>query len=155
MKAISFRGPLINVSRLRAQLRTAGNAAAKGAKVDFDVTTQTWKESPEFIIEPRGNDTAVYTTNKIYFFVDEGTDPHDIAPKNGKYLVFDGGGYKAKTRPRVIGSRQGGAGGGKVFTRKVVHHPGTEAREFSATIQEKWQARYPVIIQQAINKAVK
>lgn len=151
---VNFKGPLVNIAQLRNAVRNAQTAAAKGAKVDFDVTTQTWKSRPSFEIERRGNDTAVFTANKIYLFIDEGTTPHVIRPKNGKVLVFPGGKYTPKTRVRAIASRPGGSSGESVAA-KVVHHPGTDAREFSDVIQQKWQKRYPEIMQRSINAAAK
>ena len=45
-----------------------------------------------------------------------------------------------KTRVKTIGSTSGSKGN-TVVAAKVVHHPGTDARDFDEIIQEKWQKR--------------
>ena len=80
----------------------------------------------------------VFTNDEIYKFVDKGTAPHIIMAKHRmRPLVFQTG-YKAKTAPGTIGSRAGGPFGPTVRAL-VVHHPGTEARRFTETIQKKWE----------------
>lgn len=68
-------------------------------------------------------------------FVNEGTRPHEIRPRNAKMLAFNWtkGSYYSKPE-----------GGGKwqykgkqdlgLFFAKVVHHPGTKARPFMSMI---------------------
>ena len=81
------------------------------------------------------------TEDQIYKFVDKGTQQHYIFPRSpGGRLAFQWAGpgsYRAATRPGVLGSRQHGPTGPTVFRRYVLH-PGTEARRFSDTIQEKY-----------------
>ncbi|MCI0349918.1 MAG: hypothetical protein L0Z53_10875, partial [Acidobacteriales bacterium] len=88
-----------------------------------------------------GSDTvgAAGTNNKIYRFVTRGTRAHVIKPKRKTFLRFRSV-YRAKTTRRVIGSKQGGASGEPVFTRKSVLHPGTKAREFEEEINARHQA---------------
>jgi len=109
---------------------------AEDALNDFEKTVATWDHKPEFVIEERARSFAVVTDDDIYHFVDAGTRPH-IIPAD-PFLAFRGS-YQAKTTPRVIMSRSGGASGSYVYTTKDIHHPGTEAREFSKTIHDKWE----------------
>lgn len=113
---------------------------AADAQKDFEKTTETWSNKPEFYIDERPRSLAVVTDDEIYHFVDKGTKPHKIPVGDKGFLAFRGG-YQAKTTPRVIASRQGGASGGYVYTTKTIDHPGTEAREFSKIIHDKWEAQ--------------
>ena len=135
-------------------IKIALKNAATAAKVDFRVTTQTWKHQPQFSIDDtsRSDDYAyeITTDDEIYGYVNFGTRPHIIRPRNRKALSWIGTGYRAKTRPRQIKSNQGSNNNTIVYT-KIVQHPGSEAREFDTTIAAKWQDELPKLIQQAID----
>lgn len=152
-KIIKSKGGLVDLNALRREVRGALAAAARGAKIDFNVTVQTWEHKPQFKTAGNQHSRRVFTEDAIYTYVDEGTKAHDIAPRNKKVLVFNRGG-RAKTQPGVIGSRKGSKGSQQVITPKVIHHPGTKARDFSGTIQAKWQKQFHLIVQNAIDKAV-
>lgn len=133
---------------LRDKVRLAAlNALRKQAtpiRADFRETVKTWKRKPKFEtkVSLAGSrmTVTVYTTDPIYGYVDKGTKPHVIRPVKAKALHFVTG-YSAKTTPRVIGSREGGADGDEVFTKEV-QHPGTKAREFDKIIARKWQRKF-------------
>lgn len=148
-KPIIPRGEILDARKLARAKKNALDGAAKGALVDFKVTAQTWEHKPGFSIEAPDNATRIVGTNDtIYGYVEEGTRPHVIVAK-GKTLAFPSG-HRAKTRPRVIGSGSGGSSGSTVFTKRV-QHPGTDAREFSVVIAEKWQEQLPILLQRAID----
>lgn len=135
------------------------NAMRKvGRKIrkDFEKTTATWTRKPKFemviSLTAPGPTVVVGTDNEIYGYVDQGTRPHRIAPRNSPYLVFQAG-YRPKTRPRFIGSTTGGSFGNTVFARSVMH-PGITAREFSVTIQKKWERPFKKEMEQAMKRAV-
>lgn len=156
-RAIAPHAPL-NTSVFRKNFRAAGLEVGEGMEKDFKRTTRTWKEPVEFKVTVRnyseGIRVFVSTGNKIYGYVDEGTRPHIIRPKKaGGRLAFKSR-YKSKTTPHVIGSHQGGSSGKTIFSR-VVHHPGTEAREFSTDIQAKWQPKLKAIVEEALRRAAR
>jgi len=106
-----------------------------------ELVVADWKNKPKFQtrkdIKPAKISMTVFPVGpnaKIYTFVDQGTEPHIIAAKNVPLLSFNLG-YKSKTlaRPARTVSGGGTSSGPRVFA-KVVHHPGSEAREFSETI---------------------
>lgn len=150
----SFRQLADKVAR---QLNTL-ERDAEGIKADFEATTATWKHKPEFVIKFQPWPTAgaisavVYTDDEIYGYVDRGTKPHPIAAKYAPYLRFQVG-YHAKTTPNTIGSHGGGKFGPWRMPKEV-QHPGTEARNFSQIIQEKWQKRLPEDMQEAVRRGV-
>jgi hypothetical protein len=121
---------------------------------DLQSTVRTWKTKVSFyvVIHKSGGEYAVIagTNNLIYLFVDHGTKAHPIKPKRSKYLAFQSG-YRAKTRPNIIGSQDGGAFGDTIFS-KGVKHPGTKRRNFILRIAKRRQVTMRQIGQQAIAK---
>lgn len=154
MNVILPKRLVFNAPKMARAVRNGRTAAAKGAKADFDTTTQTFATRPTFTIDHESDElTVVSTDDEVYGFLDDGTPAHDIAPKPGGMLVFGTGG-SPKTSPGVIGSKRGGRGGAMVHTRKVVHHPGTQPRKFSTVIARKWDRQMAVIMQRAIDSEV-
>lgn len=117
----------------------------------FKRTTKGWRSVDVlfYVDGPNDGRGAVGTDNQIYDYVTRGTRPHLIRPKNGKFLVFGEGTYKAATRPGVLGARNVGTrlvpkGGVErpIFARRV-KHPGTKARGFEELVAARLQ---PVLI---------
>lgn len=130
------------------------NMTALAVKVDFGVTVQTWSDKPSFTIEAQGDwSRTVGTDDDIYAMLNEGTGPHVIAPRRGGVLAFRTP-FQAKTLPRSISSGPGRRGANVAFTRGVVHHPGTKAREWDTVIAEKWDRLFAQQMQRAIDAEV-
>ncbi len=150
-------------SVFREEVKNSANAIKREILADFKKTTATWQHKPTFGYKVDegaavgGVRIQVATDDVIYGFVDEGTRKHKI-PKYplppGKFLAFPGGKYRAKTKPRVIGSSAGGASGKLVF-RKQVTHPGTKARKFTETIRDKWKTEFQREMKNALARAVR
>jgi hypothetical protein len=52
---------------------------SEGARIDFNVTTQTWVKRPTFHISRRNTaERSIYTTDIIYHYLAGGTRPHEI-----------------------------------------------------------------------------
>lgn len=141
------------IDSIRAESKKVGTDIQR----DFEKTVKTWKRKPVFKLKVTLNNAesivTVSTTDKVYGYVDEGTLPHIIRPKRKRALYFRGT-FRAKTTPHVINSKAGGSSGQAVFTNEV-HHPGTEAREFSRDIQAKYQPILKKRIEQAIDQAAR
>lgn len=152
----------LNDAAMRKALADEMRLFSKDMEKEFKKTTRTWKHKVKFerleeISADLGKvEVAVMTDDEIYRYVDEGTEPHIIAPKKkGGRLAFKWGGpgsYKAKTSPGVIGSNKGGATG-KTTVLPYVFHPGTEAREFDKTIAEYMEPRFKKRMEAAMKKA--
>lgn len=142
LEVIRTRRPLSAKQYLDA-VEGALNASAKAVKVDFDVTTQTWNNRPDFTIESKPGERTVATTSKIYGYLNRGTKV--------RYALMSAD-FRPKTRTGYIGSNKGR--GGMVFINKKRPRPGIEAREFSKTILEKWRKRFPDQVRRAL-KAVR
>jgi hypothetical protein len=133
-------------------IREAMLDVAGEAKTDFEKTVETWKNKPKFRIDERSRSYTVATDDEVYHFVDKGTKPHPIDPVNASMLAFRGG-YQAKTTPRVIASRSGGASGPVIYTSHV-DHPGTKARNFSKLIHEKWQKKVAGYVRERLKQGI-
>lgn len=141
----------------RQEMHAAGIVTMANMMRDFNKTTRTWQHNVDFkgVVndKPTEIDVTVSTKDKVYGYVDKGTKPHIIKPRRAKALFFQKR-YKAKTTPHVIGSHKGGASG-DVVAAKIVHHPGTDAREFSHDLQSKYQPRLKKDIEAAITRAAR
>ncbi len=124
---------------------------------DLKSTVKTWNHKVEFeVVEDRsGGDYALTagTDDKIYGYVNDGTKPHVIRPKKSRFLRFQGG-YTAKTRVGIIGSRPGGASGDSVTAQKV-NHPGFPGRNFITVIGKRRQKTLEQETSQAIAKVAR
>lgn len=137
------------------------HASALGVMVsmlkDYEKTVRTWDHKVDFkgVVndKPAEISVSVSTQDKIYGYVDKGTKPHIIRAKRSPRLFFKSK-YKSKTTPHVIGSHRGGASGDTVVA-KAVHHPGTDAREFTHDLQAKYQPKLKREMEKAIAKAAK
>lgn len=155
LKAIKAPKDALHVAGIERAVKNALNAVAKGAQVDFKVTTRTWEHKPEFTIDDSKPDRRVVgTDDTIYKFVDKGTKPHIIRPRGRGVLSWMGTAYRAKTTPNQIRSQRGGNNNTIVRTR-LVQHPGNEARNFSLVIRDKWSKQMRLRMQSAILAATK
>lgn len=153
--AITIKKDVINLKQLAGVIAGVNLETAKGVKKDLEKTTRTWKTKVLFTIEIGKDGTGsatVYTNNEIYSYVNYGTKPHIIRPKNAKFLAFYTP-FKAKTRVRFLGSGNGMKGSNFVLTKEV-HHPGTEAREWDIVIAEKWERPHSDKMQRRITNAL-
>lgn len=153
VKAQVFVPKFITAPKLKRAVENAMEGAARGVRVDMQVTSDTWRNKPAFGIDrPSWNARNVFTTDFVYGLVDAGTRPHVIVARNAGVLRF-GVPSTPKTRPRVIGSGAGARGNTIVYAHKV-QHPGTAPREFSQAISEKWRRILPDTLQRAIDSEV-
>jgi hypothetical protein len=153
-KVILPRKLSVNPQAMARAITNTMNATARAIQTDFNVTTQTWDDKPTFAIaSPTPYTRKIGTDDAIYSMLNEGTPEHDIAPRPGGTLVFRTP-FRPKSRVRYIGSNAGSKGGNVVFTRRPIHHPGTEARDFDKVIAEKWNRQFAGIMQRAVDAEV-
>ena len=143
-------------SKVRLELLNAVGRQATAIKKDYARTVKSWAKKPEFEVQQSlkgGPSVLVGTDDVVYLFVDEGTRPHIIAPKGPWPLRFQTG-YKAKTSPGVLDSGSGGKFGPE-RRALVVHHPGTEARGFSAKIAAEHEKLFKRAMERAMVRAAR
>ena len=122
-----------------ALLKAAEAALQEGGKSimsDLKGATATWENKPQFEIKGpflKGKELyirVVPTTNvEIFTYVNDGTQPHMIFPRKGKFLSYQRD-FTPKTQPWSLSSGPGGKSGPYV-KRLGVAHPGTKARKFT------------------------
>lgn len=145
------KGILANPETMSRVIENALTGAALGVKADYGVTQQTWKHRAKFKIASKLGERIISTNDEIYGYVDAGTRPHIIRAKRG-VLSFKSG-YRAKTSPNTIASRNGGAFGENRYA-KMVKHPGVSARNFSKVIAAKWRKLLPSIMQRSLDSSI-
>lgn len=121
-------------------LQNTLTALGKDLLVDFEVTTQTWREQPPFAVAQDASSVTVSTDNAVYGYINDGTAV--------RYATMTPD-FIAKTRVQWIGSGPGA--GGVAFINKNRPRPGIKAREFDTEIKKKWDAILPDIIQRMID----
>lgn len=124
----------------------------------FQGTVEGWKDKPTFgewhTRTPSSISTRVGTVSgimrgaELYALVSKGSPPHQILPKNSRYLRFQTG-YRAATSPGSINSRSPQRFGRYVLARRV-SHPGFEGREFDKTIGEMYKDTFENDMQDAM-----
>lgn len=144
-----------NSVRYKTEIDAVKKRVTDGVLQDFKSTTRTWQHKFQFGVTRRGNDWYVSTKDEIYGYVNEGTRPHVIRARNGKRLAFHARGFKAKTQVDVIGSGPGRKADSDFRTPESVNHPGTQARNFTKRIKEKWQKIWITEMQAAIRRAAR
>lgn len=131
--------------RLKQLQRDATKVISRQIKADLDDITATWETPVDFDIRnvsgSRNLIVRIETDSDIFGYVNFGTRPHTIEPKDPDGWLRFRRGYDAKTTPGILQSFPGGKSGGFVY-RKSVKHPGTEARNFTGRIQEKYKPRF-------------
>ena len=130
----------LNTESMLRAIENTLDGVAKNIKIDFDVTTQTWRDRPEFTIDKSEGRRMVSTDNDIYRYLDRGTSV--------RYATMSDN-FSPKTRSGFIGSNAGR--GGMVRVSRLHPRPGIQARKFSESIQKKWDAQMATIFQRAID----
>lgn len=132
---------LFNKPEWDEAVERAMDMTAEDIRIDFQVTTQTWKGKPLFKIVNKGDaERWIGTDSDIYRFVNSGTAI--------RYATMTPD-FSAKTTPGHIGSVQGK--GGVAFISKKHPRPGIKARDFDKVIGDKWTKRFPQLLQRSIN----
>lgn len=122
-------------------------------KVSFTFVANTTPKEISVEVFPTGNNA------QIWQYVNDGTDPHVITPKNASVLAFTWGGpgsYNPKTRKGVLAPISGGgsvSGGKKVF-RPFVNHSGYEGRELNKAIADDYLPDFRRHIENSFRRTV-
>lgn len=147
-----------DAARYIDEVNEAVSELGEEMKGDFEDVVNDWQTQVTFRKTIRVESGGVSVTvgpaqnARIWHFVDKGTRPHIIRPKRAGYPLRFRTGYSARTAPghAHVGS---GTASGPWRSAHEVRHPGTEAREFTTTIYEKYQTELSRVIKQAIKDA--
>lgn len=154
LRPIVPKRPIFDTARFETLSARAIQDSKDGILNDFKKTVSTWTHKPRFYVTRRGFDWYIGTNDEIYGYVDNGTVPHVIRPKSPRgRLRFFRSGFRAKSRVNYIASYMGQKASKDLTFAKIVHHPGTKARNFSLKISEKWQKEFARQIRAAVKAA--
>lgn len=138
---------------MRSLVRRGLDNTAAQAKRDMQKVTRTWEMQPIFAVvtstKRNGLSISVQTNDKIFRLVSLGAPPHKIRARLAPMLMFKNK-YKAKTKPNVLSSSDGGKSGDTIRTLEV-DHPGHAARNFHILIAKRLQTK----LQQEMNRALR
>jgi len=127
-----------------------------------NLVVANWKNKPTFetriSVRPDKISMTVFPAGPnagIYEIVDQGSPPHIIRPVRARMLAFNLG-YKSKTLARPARTVSGGGKStGPLVFAKLVHHPGSEAREFSKVIAKDISPQFKTLIETTFRKVSK
>lgn len=103
---------------------------SKPNKPIFSYRITVGEKSVRLTVFPKG------AGRQKYLWIDRGTKPFVIRPKNGKYLTFQAG-YSPRTRPTARYNTGNGGRSGRFVRAQKVNHPGIAARKFSETFAKQ------------------
>ena len=142
---------LFNIKSIGSSISKVLDEAAHDVQIDYLSTVGTFKKKPTFTISKGSSISSFFRgdTQRIigykdanYLRLDEtGARPHIIRPKTKRFLVFQAT-YSRKTKPRTLGSFNGGASGKLIFAKEV-RHPGFQPNYHTITIADKWAKWLP------------
>lgn len=134
--------PLFNIKSIGSSISKVLDEAAHDVQADYLSTVGTFKKKPVFTISKSAYDRIIGYKDANYYRLDEtGARPHIIRPKTKRFLVFQAT-YSRKTKPRTLGSFNGGKSGPLIFAREV-KHPGFQPNYHTITIADKWEKWLP------------
>jgi len=147
----------LNTAAMQAALKKALLASEKQLLQAHENIVSTWNPPAKFVVRTQASTLQwilwCYTLDNRYRWTDQGTKPHIIRAKNAPMLVFKSG-YRAKSKPKslspVIG---GGKASGSWISKKVVHHPGTTARDFTGQIKKRYWPLFKKEMEGAVVRA--
>ncbi len=131
---------LLDPQRYLRVVENSLTETARAIKIDFDTTTATWSDRPDFRIESHTGERTISTDDEVYGYINRGTAVRHALMEPG---------FRPKSRRRYIGANKGQ--GGVVIVSKKIVRPGIEAREFDEAIAVKWHDEFPAQLQRAID----
>lgn len=149
-KAIVESGDLIDLTAVR---RALDGAMDDGAAFAENAGKLHNKNHAQTDITKKLGFRRVEFPNKIFRFVDHGTSAHVIRIRTKRALKFNRR-YRRGTTPGRIRGGRGQSGGGDVFAKEV-RHPGSKPSRFSDTLKREMDVVFPIIIDDALSKAIK
>lgn len=133
--------PKVNVDAIWNRLEWAVDQTAKEAMKDFEATCDDFEHKPTFTVTKYVGANAISftisTDDENYKRLNNGVEGGYKIPKAGPGLLVFQPGYKSKTVPGVLKSRQGGAYGDVVFVNTQITAKGFEGRHFDVLVRNK------------------
>jgi hypothetical protein len=155
-----IKPPGLKVDQIRLELLNAMRKEGRLQKKRLAETARHWtgaKPTFEFLIGLTGTETALFVGPsgdtkgaQKWVWIDEGTPPHIIRPRNARILAFRVGG-RSGSSPNTL-AVSAGRRGSKWAHAKVVHHPGIRARNWAITLMKERMNPYYASINAAVKR---
>jgi len=137
MEAVGDGLDLFNSGRASKKIREKFTELAEQAVKEFEKTTAGWNHDVDFKIRGSVKETNVYTDDKVYLYLNNGTRAHIVSPSGfGGVMQFKTG-YTPKTSVGSLNSNSGGGGTGDFAYSKGHVVSGVEARHFDKAVAEE------------------
>jgi len=91
---------------------------------------------------------------KKWCILNAGARPHLIQPRRARFLRFRVGGFRPKTRPRLLDSELGARARGPLLRVRRVRHPGIKARNWTAELKKRRAPAYAQAVRAALRRGV-
>ena len=130
----------LNSERAAKKIRMEFERLAKVAKAEFEKSTETWTNKPQFQIRGSWKEANVYTDDTVYKYLNDGTDSHFVTTP---YVAVGGAmqfktGYTSKTKVGSLNASGGGAEGAQVYS-KGHYVKGIQPRHFDELVYKAVQ----------------
>ena len=136
MEAVGDGLDFLNSGRASKTIRGKFTELAEQAVKEFEKTTKGWNHDVDFKIRGSVKETNVYTDDKVYMYLNNGTSMHAVWPSGfGGVMQFKTG-YTPKTSAGSLNSNSGGGGTGDFAYSKGHVVSGIEARHFDKAVAE-------------------
>ena len=120
---------------------------------DVKNATAAWKNPLELELDSDDEGATISTDDDRYKWVDEGTKPHEIRPRNAKVLRFtSGSGVRSEIARRKAKSARRDA---NVTYATSVSNPGIRPRSITEKIMARRRPRIISSVDDAIEEAIK
>ncbi len=134
MEVIGDGIDFFNSGRAIKRIREKQKEIADYAVKELEKTTATWNTDVKFEIREGWKETNVYTRNKVWNWLNEGTSAHPVAPRAGGAMQFKTG-YTPKTSVGSATSNSGGGTGSFAYSKGHTVS-GVEARNWTEKVGE-------------------
>lgn len=117
MEAVGDGLDFLNSGRASKIIREKFTELEEQAVQEFKKTTDGWNHDVKFEIRGGHKETDVYTDDKVYMYLNNGTSAHNISPGGlGGVMQFKTG-YTPKTSVGSLNSNSGGASGNFAYSK--------------------------------------
>ena len=147
---------VLNSKAFRKEIEDELHRQLKILMGDCKMITRTWEHEVDFKTDIKfgaDDEVSISTKDKIFGYLENGTPDH-MVPRTGTATMRFHSRYKAKTRPRLIGSTKGG-GHGPIWFSKRHKVKGIQPREYFKTMKDIRESGFERSMEKAFERGCK
>lgn len=156
IKMIKPKKDTIDRKAIDKAAASIGKRIADNLRAQAKATVKTWEKQPQIKVKRKTTGDEIYVmleieswAKPIWTYLDKGTKPHTITPKNAPFLVFRQEGFTAKTKVNQFLSKAGSEASGELQFRLSVKHTGNEARNWSKMMLKRGNKKLDELVKKA------